>query len=161
MDEQEIKNQYRAFYRAAIAKDRAGMEASLDESFHLTHMTGLCQSREEYIRYILCGTMNYYSEEPVRLEAKVKGETATLLAQSVVEAAVFGGGRFPLPGHHRRDSAGRSAGHGDSAGGGTEGHRPRRRGCHDLQPVRLAHEAAHPRGGSGPGHDPDGGAAGS
>ena len=93
MDEQAIKDQYRAFYRAAIAKDRAGMEASLDESFHLTHMTGLCQSREEYIRYILRGTMNYYSEVPVRLEAKVKGETATLLAQSVVEAAVFGGGR--------------------------------------------------------------------
>jgi len=93
MDEQEIQDQYRAFYRAAIAKDRAGMEAALDESFHLTHMTGLRQSREEYIRYILCGTMNYYSEEPVRLEAKVKGDTATLLAQSVVEAAVFGGRR--------------------------------------------------------------------
>ena len=38
MDEQQIKEQYRSFYRAAIAKDRAGMEAVLDESFHLTHM---------------------------------------------------------------------------------------------------------------------------
>ena len=34
MDEQQIKDQYRAFYRAAIAKDKAGMEATLDESFH-------------------------------------------------------------------------------------------------------------------------------
>lgn len=93
MDEQELKDQYRAFYRAAIEKDRAGMEAALDESFHLTHMTGLRQSRDEYIRYILRGTMNYYSEEPVNLEARVTGSTATLLAQSVVEAAVFGGGR--------------------------------------------------------------------
>ena len=93
MDEQAIKDQYRAFYSAAIAKDRAGMEAALDDSFHLTHMTGLCQSREEYIRYILRGTMNYCSEEPVNLEATVHGDTAALLAQSVVEAAVFGGGR--------------------------------------------------------------------
>lgn len=93
MDEQQIKDQYRAFYRAAIAKDRGGMEAALDERFHLTHMTGMRQSRDEYIRYILRGTMNYYSEEPVLLEAVVTGNTATLLAQSCVEAAVFGGGR--------------------------------------------------------------------
>ena len=93
MDEQQIKDQYRSFYRAAIAKDRAGMEATLDESFHLIHMTGMRQSRDEYIRYILRGTMNYFSEEPVNLEAKVSGNTATLLAQSRVEAAVFGGGR--------------------------------------------------------------------
>ena len=81
MDEQQIKDQYRSFYRAAIAKDRAGMEATLDESFHLTHMTGMRQSRDEYIRYILRGTLNYFSEEPVNLEAKVSGNTATLLAQ--------------------------------------------------------------------------------
>lgn len=93
MDGQEIKNQYHAFYRAAIEKDKAGMEAALDESFHLTHMTGMRQSRDEYARYILRGTMNYYSEEPVNLEVKVTGDTAKLLAQSIVEAAVFGGGR--------------------------------------------------------------------
>ena len=93
MDEQQIKEQYRAFYRAAIAKDGPGMEATLDERFHLTHMTGMRQSRGEYIRSILRGTMNYFSEEPVNLEAKGCGNTATLLAQSRVEAAVFGGGR--------------------------------------------------------------------
>ena len=93
MDEQQIKEQYRAFYRAAIQKDRAGMEAALDESFHLTHMTGMRQSREEYIRYILRGTLNYYAEEPVSLTATVNGDHAVLCAQSRVEAAVFGGGR--------------------------------------------------------------------
>ena len=60
MDEQQIKEQYRAFYRAAIAKDGPGMEATLDERFHLTHMTGMRQSRGEYIRSILRGTMNYF-----------------------------------------------------------------------------------------------------
>ena len=93
MSEQEIKDQYRAFYRAAIAKDRAGMEATLDETFHLTHMTGMRQSRDEYIRDILRGTMNYYSEEPVKLMATAIGDRGTLCAQSIVEAAVFGGGR--------------------------------------------------------------------
>ena len=93
MDEQQIKDQYRAFYRAAIDKDRAGMEATLDETFHLMHMTGMRQSRDEYIRYILQGTMNYYSEAPVKLTATVNGGRGTLCAQSIVEAAVFGGGR--------------------------------------------------------------------
>ena len=93
MDEQRIKDQYRAFYRAAIAKDKDGMESALDNTFHLTHMTGMQQSREQYIRYILCGTLNYYSEDPVNLEVRISGDTATLKAQSLVEAAVFGGGR--------------------------------------------------------------------
>ena len=47
MDEQRIKDQYRAFYRAAIAKDKDGMESALDNTFHLTHMTGMQQSREQ------------------------------------------------------------------------------------------------------------------
>ena len=86
MDERQICDQYRAVYRAAIAKDRAGMEAALDEGFHLTHMTGMRQNRDEYIRYILRGTMNYYSEEPCKLTAAVNGGRGTLRAQSVVEA---------------------------------------------------------------------------
>ena len=69
------------------------MEATLNERFHLTHMTGMRQSREEYIRYIMRGTMNYYSEEPVKLTATVSEDRGTLCAQSIVEAAVFGGGR--------------------------------------------------------------------
>ena len=93
MDERRIKEQYRAFYRAAIQKDRAGMEAALAPEFHLTHMTGMRQAREEYIRYILRGTMNYYSEEPVAMEVSLRGDRAALKAQSLVEAAVFGGGR--------------------------------------------------------------------
>ena len=48
MDEQQITEQYRSFYRAAIAKDRAGMEAVLDESFHLTHME-IYRRRGQYI----------------------------------------------------------------------------------------------------------------
>ena len=93
MDENLICSQYRAFYRAAIRKDRAGMEAALAPEFHLTHMTGMRQSRDEYIRCITNGTMNYFSEEPVNLTVTLNGDTAMLCAKSIVEAAVFGGGR--------------------------------------------------------------------
>ena len=89
MDAQEICEQYRAFYRAAIAKDRTGMEDTLDKSFYLTHMTGLRQTRDEYILGILRGTMNYYSEEPVNLTATVNGTRAVLCAQSLVWAVDF------------------------------------------------------------------------
>lgn len=93
MDKQAICDQYRAFYRAAIAKDAPGMVRTLGADFHLTHMTGMCQSRDEYIRYILRGTMNYYREEPVELTAHTDGSRGTLCARSIVEAAVFGGAR--------------------------------------------------------------------
>ena len=88
-----IRSAYKKMYDGMIAKDEGILREVLDESFVLVHMTGMRQSRDEYIRYILRGTMNYYSEAPVKLEAKVNGNTAMLKAQSCVEAAVFGGGR--------------------------------------------------------------------
>ena len=39
------------------------------------------------------GTLNYFSADHQRIEASAHGEWAELVGQSVVAAAVFGGGR--------------------------------------------------------------------
>lgn len=65
-----------------LDKDRAALEKSMCKDAYLYHLTGRRQSREEYIRDIQNGTLNYYDyriEEAdaekvkVRLMAKVYG----------------------------------------------------------------------------------------
>ena len=75
-----------------VDKDRRILDDVLDESFVLVHMTGMRQSKEEFMRAVENGTLNYSSADHQRIEVGVKGESAELLGQSMVRAAVFGGG---------------------------------------------------------------------
>lgn len=53
MGEREIiENRYRQMYLGMIEKDRAVLSEVLDDSFVLVHMTGMRQSKAEYIRAI-------------------------------------------------------------------------------------------------------------
>ena len=92
-DEQLIRDVYIKMYEGMIAKDEAILREALDNSFVLVHMTGMRQSREEFINAVLDGTLNYYSAEHENMPVKINGDTAVLTGQSYVEAAVFGGRR--------------------------------------------------------------------
>ena len=92
-DEQQIRNAYIRMYDGMIAKDEAALREALDDSFVLVHMTGMRQSREEFINAVLDGTLNYYSAEHENMPVEINGDTAVLTGQSYVAAAVFGGGR--------------------------------------------------------------------
>ena len=94
MDEKElIRNAYRKMYDGMIAKDEGTLREVLDDSFVLVHMTGMRQPKEEFIKAVLNGTLNYYSAEHENLPVEISGDTAVLTGQSYVAAAVFGGGR--------------------------------------------------------------------
>lgn len=56
-------------------------------------MTGMRQPKEEFIKAVLNGTLNYFSAEHEHLPVEINGNTAVLKGQSYVAAAVFGGGR--------------------------------------------------------------------
>lgn len=92
-DEAQIALLYDEMYSAMIAKDRAELERVHDDSFTLTHMTGMVQDKSSYIHAICTGTLNYYSAETDKLDITVQGNTARMTGQSRVAAAVFGGGR--------------------------------------------------------------------
>ena len=92
-DKEQIAKLYHDMYAAMVAKDDAELERVHDESFVLIHMTGMHQSKCEYIKAIMDGTVNYYSEQTDRLDIDIKGDTAIMTGRSRVSAAVFGGGR--------------------------------------------------------------------
>lgn len=78
-------------YDGMIQKDGSLLEEILDDGFVLVHMTGMRQSKEEYVRAILDGTLNYFSAAHHKMETEIHGDTAKLVGQSLVSAAVFGG----------------------------------------------------------------------
>lgn len=92
-DKQQIEALYREMYRAMIAKDSIALDAILDQQAALVHMTGLRQSKREYIRSIADGTLNYYEVQHDEIIINVDGHTASMTGRSRVNAAVYGGGR--------------------------------------------------------------------
>ena len=94
MDEKElIRSAYIKMYDGMIAKDEDVLQEVLDKSFVLVHMTGMQQSKENFIKAVLNGTLNYFSAKHENLPVEINGDTAVLTGQSYVAAAVFGGGR--------------------------------------------------------------------
>ena len=94
MEEKEcIRNAYQKMYAGMIGKEEATLREVLHNSFVLVHMTGMRQSKEAFIKAVLNGTLNYFSAEHQNMTVEVNGDTAVLIGQSYVEAAVFGGGR--------------------------------------------------------------------
>ncbi len=93
-DRQAIEQLYHAMYAAMIAKDAKKLDRMHDESFVLIHMTGMRQDKHAYIRAIMNGSLNYYSEKTAGLDIRINMDgTAVLTGRSLVNAAVFGGGR--------------------------------------------------------------------
>lgn len=92
-DEEKIENCYRQMYDGMLDKDKTILTEVLDDSFVLVHMTGMHQPKTDFIRAVEDGTLNYFSAEHQSIKVKMQGEQAELIGQSLVNAAVFGGGR--------------------------------------------------------------------
>lgn len=92
--EAALRQCYVDMYQAMLDKDSTGLEKVLDDSFVLVHMTGMRQSKKEFIRAVLDGVLNYYTagHDEIRV-MRTDGENASLIGRSQVCAAVFGGGR--------------------------------------------------------------------
>ena len=90
---EQIETCYRQMYRGMVKKDRDLLSAVLDDAFVLTHMTGMRQSKDAFIQAVEDGTLNYYVAEHQKMDVELHGNQAELVGQSLVNAAVFGGGR--------------------------------------------------------------------
>ena len=87
--EDEIRELYHDYWQACVNKDQKALRSLLSDDYDLLHMTGVKQSREEFIDALLDGTLNYYSSNQV--EMKIVNNT--MIGKSRVNAAVYGGGR--------------------------------------------------------------------
>ena len=92
-EKEKLENAYKLLYRGMIEKNRGVLSEVLDGDFVLIHMTGMGQSKEAFIKAVEDGALNYFSAEHQNIKTEIHGDTALLIGQSIVNAAVFGGGR--------------------------------------------------------------------
>ena len=92
-DQAQIEQSYIKMYDGMISKNNKTLDEVLDDSFILIHMTGMRQSKNEFIKAIQNGTLNYYSCNDTKLSISVIDNKAFITGKSYVNAAVFGGGR--------------------------------------------------------------------
>ena len=90
-DKEQIETLYRDMYEAMVAKDTVVLKRVHADDFVLTHMTGMHQSKQEYIRAIANGTLNYYSAEHDSIDVEINGDRASMTGRSRVVASVYGG----------------------------------------------------------------------
>lgn len=92
-DRQQIQQLYETMYQAMVAKDTATLNRVYADEMVLIHMTGMRQSKRQYLDAIADGTLNYYSAQHEQMDIQIDGDHATMIGRSRVTAAVFGGGR--------------------------------------------------------------------
>lgn len=92
-DQEGPRDCYRLMYQGMVEKDEAVLRQVLAPEFTLTHMTGMRQTREEFVRAVLDGTLSYaWAQHQGIVVRDVREAQAELVGQSLVRAAVFGGG---------------------------------------------------------------------
>lgn len=92
-DREQVIKLYHDMYAAMVSKNESELIRVYDESFELIHMSGMRQSRTEFIQAIMNGMLNYYSEDTHDIEVSVSEDKAVMTGRSRVTAAVFRGGR--------------------------------------------------------------------
>lgn len=92
-DEKQIQELYRDYWEGMIQKDDQKLRDLMAEDYYLEHMTGVRQSREEFLAGLLAGTFNYYSADHDAIEVRVGADSAEMIGKSRVTAAVYGGAK--------------------------------------------------------------------
>jgi len=97
--EKTILQLYRDYNAALATNDVRALDKLLATDFTLTHMTGVAQSRQEWLTEMSQGTMRYFSSVEERVAAT---ETATgwqVVGDNHIEASIHGSGRYAWPLH--------------------------------------------------------------
>ena len=71
-DEKRIQKLYQDYWACMIDKDAQGLRDLMAEDYYLEHMTGVRQTREEFLAGLMARTFNYYSADHDAIEVRVK-----------------------------------------------------------------------------------------
>lgn len=77
-------------YRSMIEQDIDTLDGLLDEAYTLTHMTGVVQSKQEWLEQVDSGEMRYFSAQERGTSVQVTGDRAILVGKRVVDARIWG-----------------------------------------------------------------------
>ena len=90
VDNDKIKKLYIDLCDASINKDIEKLNEILADDYILVHMTGLNQSKEEYINSIKNGELKYYESNHENIEININGNEAKIIGKTKILASPFG-----------------------------------------------------------------------
>ena len=86
----EIKQLYIDLCDASINKDLNKLNDILSDDYILVHMTGMRQSKEDYIESVKTGELSYYESVHESIEVEIDGDAAIIIGKTKMLASPFG-----------------------------------------------------------------------
>ncbi|WP_137626086.1 nuclear transport factor 2 family protein [Lactiplantibacillus pingfangensis] len=88
---------YRAYNLAMAANCTPKLDQLLAADFTLTHMTGLVQSKAEWLAQIRNGQMHYFNSDEEQVQVVPTSDGWQVTGRNVVTAEIHGGTRIAWP----------------------------------------------------------------
>lgn len=89
-DKELLRKLYIDLCDASINKDLDKLNEILSDDYILVHMTGMKQSKEDYIESVKSGELAYYESNHESIEININGEEATIIGKTKTLASPFG-----------------------------------------------------------------------
>lgn len=89
-DEKAIAQLVRTETRAMISKDIDTLKKIIAPTAKLFHITGVEQSRDEWLNQIKRGRMHYFGSKEELLQVIVKGSHAEVISRNQLDARIYG-----------------------------------------------------------------------
>ena len=87
----EVLNKFKEFQQAMIDKDAKTLNSIMSEDYTLTHMSAKIQTKQEYIKDIIDGVLNYYHSTIINPNIVIlEDKYAKLNADVELDAKVYG-----------------------------------------------------------------------
>ena len=88
-DKEIIKNLYIELCDASINKDLNKLDEILADDYILVHMTGMNQTKEDYINSVKNGDLKYYESIHEDIEITIKDNKANVVGKTITLASPF------------------------------------------------------------------------
>ena len=89
-DKELARKLYIDLCEASINKDLDKLDEILSDDYVLVHMTGMKQSKEDYIESVKNGELSYFETNHESIEVTINGNEATILGKTKTLASPFG-----------------------------------------------------------------------
>lgn len=88
-DKELARKLYIDLCEASINKDLDKLDEILSDDYVLVHMTGMKQSKEDYIESVKNGELSYFETKHESIEVTINGNEATILGKTKTLASPF------------------------------------------------------------------------
>lgn len=89
-DEYLIEKLYTDLCEASINKNIDKLNEILADNYILVHMTGMKQTKEDYINSVKNGELKYYESVHENIDININGDKATVIGKTKILASPFG-----------------------------------------------------------------------